>query len=48
LKDVACENGFTSQQNFSRTFKKYFNQTPSRFRKVCSGQEDIFAGSLEK
>lgn len=42
LKDVACENGFTSQQNFSRTFKKYFDKTPSRFRKECSGQEDNF------
>lgn len=48
LKDVACENGFTSQQNFCRIFKKYFEKTPSRFRKECSGKTDVFNQMSEK
>jgi len=40
--DIAIENGFSSQQNFSRTFKGYFKIAPTIFRKTCSGREGIF------
>mgnify|MGYP004706282939 FL=1 len=40
--DIAIENGFSSQQNFSRTFKFYFKVSPTHFRKACSGREGIF------
>jgi AraC-like DNA-binding protein len=40
--DIAIENGFSSQQNFSRTFKYYFKVSPTTFRKNCSGREGIF------
>lgn len=32
LLDIAVENGFTSQQNFTRTFRKYLTLTPGAFR----------------
>lgn len=40
--DIAVENGFSSQQNFSRIFKCYFRITPSAFRKTCSGHKGTF------
>jgi AraC-like DNA-binding protein len=40
--DIALENGFTSQQNFSRTFKKYLLLPPTLFRKACSGRDIVF------
>jgi AraC-like DNA-binding protein len=40
--DIAIENGFSSQQNFSRTFKYYFKVSPTTFRKTCSGREGMF------
>lgn len=40
--DIAIENGFSSQQNFSRTFKFYFKIAPTIFRKTCLGREVIF------
>jgi len=40
--DIAIENGFSSQQNFSRTFKEYLNLSPIFFRQACSGQEAAF------
>lgn len=42
ILDIAIENGFTSQQNFSRIFKKYLLIAPTIFRKACSGQEVAF------
>ncbi|ORM68890.1 helix-turn-helix domain-containing protein [Pantoea rwandensis] len=41
--DIAIENGFSSQQNFSRTFKGYFKVAPTIFRKTCSGREGMFS-----
>lgn len=32
LLDIAVENGFSSQQNFTRTFRKYLLLTPGAFR----------------
>ena len=32
LLDIAIDNGFTSQQNFTRTFRKYLLLTPGAFR----------------
>lgn len=40
--DIAMENGFSSQQNFSRTFKNYFNVAPTIFRRTCSGHDVAF------
>lgn len=34
VTEIAYECGFGSVSLFSRTFKKYFNMTPSKFRKV--------------
>lgn len=40
--DIAIENGFTSQQNFSRTFKKYLRLPPMHFRQACCGRDRVF------
>jgi len=40
--DIAIENGFSSQQNFSRTFKEYLTLSPVFFRQACSGEEAAF------
>lgn len=42
ILDIAIENGFSSQQNFSRIFKKYLNVPPALFRRQCSGEEVYF------
>lgn len=33
IMQIAFDNGFTSQQTFSRTFRKYLNMPPATFRK---------------
>ncbi|MCW1873010.1 MULTISPECIES: helix-turn-helix domain-containing protein [Erwiniaceae] len=33
IMQIAFDNGFTSQQTFSRTFRKYLNVPPATFRK---------------
>ena len=33
LLDIALNNGFSNETRFISNFKKYYNQTPSRFRK---------------
>lgn len=33
IMQIAFDNGFTSQQTFSRTFRKYLNVPPAAFRK---------------
>ncbi|XXN66720.1 helix-turn-helix domain-containing protein (plasmid) [Enterobacter ludwigii] len=40
--DIAIENGFSSQQNFSRSFNCHFRVAPTTFRKKCKGREVIF------
>ncbi len=42
ILDIAIENGFTSQQNFSRIFKKYLQIAPTLFRKKCCGREGVY------
>ena len=33
LKDISDMAGFSSQTDFTRQFKKYFNQSPNTYRK---------------
>lgn len=33
ITDIAYETGFSSSQNFSKVFKKYTGQAPSRHRR---------------
>lgn len=40
--DIVVENGYSSQQNFNRTFKSFFTISPSVFRKTCCGRESVF------
>lgn len=33
--DIASQSGFNNLSNFNRQFKKYYQITPSQYRKAC-------------
>jgi transcriptional regulator, araC family (arabinose-binding/dimerisation), putative len=33
--DIASQSGFNNLSNFNRQFKKYYQVTPSQYRKAC-------------
>jgi AraC-like DNA-binding protein len=36
ITQVSLKLGFTDTSNFARAFTRWFNQTPSQFRRGCS------------
>lgn len=48
ILQIAFDNGFTSQQTFSRTFRKYLNAPPAAFRKKHAYSEDTFQWLTQK
>lgn len=45
---IAIDNGFTSQQTFSRTFRKYLHAPPARFRKKYINREKDFCTLMSR
>jgi AraC-like DNA-binding protein len=44
IYEVAQSAGFTDSNYFARVFRKYFNQTPSEYRKYCDHGSDDMTG----
>ncbi|KQN55403.1 helix-turn-helix domain-containing protein (plasmid) [Erwinia sp. E602] len=42
MLEIAVENGFSCQQNFTRTFKSYFAITPTQFRRKYANRAEAF------
>lgn len=46
IKDVAAAVGMDDQLYFNKVFKKYYNVSPSEFKKAASGYRGISAHTL--